>query len=738
MTPLYTTKSEFAIGLPPSFWAIDTETTLFQKPTIQGKTRTSPFVPGRLVLVSIAGHGAIEVWDRRDGATKVYELLENGQHLIFHNAAYDVPVLINYEPMLKSLFVKAYRENRIHCTKVLEVLTRIAKGVEQRLMHAKTTLADLARKYAGIQLDKKAHLIDDDEDIRLGFETYESGEVPVPPDALEYSAMDAVATYAVYGPLSRKAKRLAERPHRGVVNNDAAEKFGPLCERNHTMGDLALSWLSSFPIRVDRSAIEGASNRILLELSRYEDILREWTVTMPVVMTRKAGPIIVDKEVHWARRVKRKEVIAFCLFHKAIRFVLHGYALAKDLTPEVTSTGEVTLEREYWADHIPRMTPETWAQAEEPENIEARLSLWLAYTRLRMMMSRYIEPMMTSEFHWPRYMSLGARTTRTSASKIPIQQIPKHKDSLRGAFIPEDNRVFIEADYRSAELTALAQTYFNVYGGSKLGDAINRGDDPHISVAKDIFPDFNSETEERQKELRQACKAVNFGLPGGMGAATFAKFAAGFGVTFTLEEARQLRKQAIRADPELGAWLGTSARDRVTLAARNLHMTVDSLANHLGTARSDCAPNFNLTASRLRKWENGHGDYEIPTPIGFDKEFDLWKENSVSVDGTMRGGCFYCDARNLPFQSGIASVGKAAMFNLWAEHSSESVWQPAAFIHDSILLQTSGDADAVLYAQDLLRDCMGAALKEVCPDINGGLDVGEPMQAWGKLGGVFA
>jgi hypothetical protein len=521
------------------------------------------------------------------------------------------------------------------------------------------------------------------------------------------------------------------------------------------MGDIALAWFQQHPIRVDLGKVAHAQKKVGEEARRLEELLLRWKTVMPVIRKRKAGDVVEEAEMPWARRAKSGQLAGqFKLSHKVLRYVLEGYALRKGIDLERTSTGEATLERDFWSEHIPRLTPKLEtvsgcvvhpeSRYTEDTRTEARLSVWMAYTRLRMMESRYLFPLAAAERHYPQYRSLGARTTRTSASKFPIQQVPKRRDSLRGVFIPEDRYVFIEADYKAAELSSLAQSYHNLFGGSRLEEAINAGADPHIAVARRIWSDFDEKDEDEQAELRQAAKAVSFGLPGGMGPAKFAAFARGYGLRLTVEEARLLRAKALAADPELSRWLleQHSTQAKIELAAQNIGIPTSKLIDCLRAWKKKDEGQIHWFAAmkRLRKWERDPvaSEYEIPTRPNFNPKYDLWKSTSRSATGGMRGNCFFTEAHNFPFQGAIADIGKVALFNLWSVWNEECVWRPCAFVHDSILIQVLNSCDDRNYVAWVLEDCMTRAIWECLPDIQGGVDVGEPSEAWGKLGGVFA
>jgi len=122
-------------------------------------------------------------------------------------------------------------------------------------------------------------------------------------------------------------------------------------------------------------------------------------------------------------------------------------------------------------------------------------------------------------------------TGRTSSKKpsgaikgTQLQNMPT-KLNVRECFKPRDGYCFLGADYSSAELHTLAQACLDLFGESKLAEALNAGRDVHVQFASRILGLSYDEAYTRYKngdaEVK-ACrddeaKRCNFGLGGGMG-----------------------------------------------------------------------------------------------------------------------------------------------------------------------------------------------------------------------------
>jgi hypothetical protein len=138
-------------------------------------------------------------------------------------------------------------------------------------------------------------------------------------------------------------------------------------------------------------------------------------------------------------------------------------------------------------------------------------------------------------------------------NSVAILNLPR-KPGMRECFVPrnceleiplEHRRVFIAADFGMAELVSLAQVCYELFGESKLRDALNAGLDPHLDFAATMLGVSYEEAFARKHEVliadaRQMAKPFNFGKPGGLGIEKFILFArAQYRVTFgeTTEEA---------------------------------------------------------------------------------------------------------------------------------------------------------------------------------------------------------
>ncbi|MBW2273188.1 MAG: DNA polymerase I [Deltaproteobacteria bacterium] len=137
----------------------------------------------------------------------------------------------------------------------------------------------------------------------------------------------------------------------------------------------------------------------------------------------------------------------------------------------------------------------------------------LAWRQLSKLKSTYLDALpklvneATGRIH-PTFNQIGAATGRLSASDPNVQNIPIRSEEgvrIREAFVPEEGRVMLSADYSQVELRILA----HYSGDESLVDAFGNGEDIHRRTAAEVA---GIGVEEVSDEERARAKAVNFGI----------------------------------------------------------------------------------------------------------------------------------------------------------------------------------------------------------------------------------
>jgi len=137
----------------------------------------------------------------------------------------------------------------------------------------------------------------------------------------------------------------------------------------------------------------------------------------------------------------------------------------------------------------------------------------LEYRGLKKLLSTYVEslPLLvdkrTGRIH-TSYNQAVASTGRLSSNNPNLQNIPVRDErgrEIRKAFVPEEGRIFLSADYSQIELRLMA----HLSGDRNMIDDFLSGNDIHAATASKIF---GVEIKEVTKEMRSRAKTANFGI----------------------------------------------------------------------------------------------------------------------------------------------------------------------------------------------------------------------------------
>ena len=206
---------------------------------------------------------------------------------------------------------------------------------------------------------------------------------------------------------------------------------------------------------------------------------------------------------------------------------------------------------------------------------------------------------------------------------------------LRELFTPRPGNVFLGADGAQAELHALAEVCRKLFGFSRLGDLLDSNVDVHWYFAAQMLGITYEQIladKDKYKNYRTMAKAVNFGLPGGMGVDKLILSARkGYGVKIEPDEGKRLK----------ALWLATFPEIRLYF-----------------------------------DWVSSQGD-------GFT--------HIHPITGFVRGDCGYCDGANQGFQHLIAYAMKDALWLVDTACNTPGnplfgfrLWN---FVHDELLLE---------------------------------------------------
>jgi DNA polymerase I len=161
----------------------------------------------------------------------------------------------------------------------------------------------------------------------------------------------------------------------------------------------------------------------------------------------------------------------------------------------------------------------------------------------------------TNRIH-PEFNQLGAATGRFSCNNPNLQQIPHNSAEVpfRECFNPKPGYKFVVADYSSMEMRILAC----LSKDAKLVQAVKESDVHSFTAALMFGKEYSKDFKKLYPDLRQAAKAINFGLMYGMGAASLARQ-----INVTVEQGEEYMKRYFQNFPGVQKFLDGMANDAV-------------------------------------------------------------------------------------------------------------------------------------------------------------------------------
>ena len=572
------------------------------------------------------------------------------------------------------LWVKVANQGRIGDTMILDQLIRIARG---SAFPRERDLATVADKWAGIELDKS-----DPWRLRYG-EIIGQDWGSVDSDAWTYAAKDAIAARIVYVELRNAARRIV---HQHGIDPKLISQYGILTHRLQVQAAIALAAVSQRGLCVDVSRRQELEDRLRKQQSDLVDQLDQFPDF--------AGTFHRSKDGQLKSTPTGKPRIA----QKRLREVLERFAMENEIEPPRSAkTRVITLSKDFWKQHV-EIAPfiKTWLSLEET----AKLIQFFAKLQDDTVYSRY---------------TTIVRTGRTSCSKPNVQQMPR-ASGFREIFVPRPGHVLLTIDYSAVELRTLASVCETQFGYSKLADVVRAGSDPHVHTAATLMgidlEQFAQLPDDERKQRRQAAKAVNFGVPGGLGPAALSQYARlTYGTDLSVENAEAFREQFLTVIyPEVGEYMESDMYD---VLAGNLMCDVDDLTQCFRTdgllrgakgiiagrkTRRDGKPYTDRFVDSVWRWlrslnNNPHLSELINHEVaGTDLEKRLFFGTVITETGRPRGRATFTQRRNTPFQGMAADGAKIA---LWELHKAG--YRTVAFVHDEFLIELPEQED---YRQD--------------------------------------
>jgi DNA polymerase I-like protein with 3'-5' exonuclease and polymerase domains len=246
----------------------------------------------------------------------------------------------------------------------------------------------------------------------------------------------------------------------------------------------------------------------------------------------------------------------------------------------------------------------------------------------------------TKRIH-PEFNQMGAATGRFSCNNPNLQQIPRNQPEapFRECFNPAEGYKFVISDYSSMEMRILA----DLSGDEKFITAIRNGYDLHSYTAALMFGlEYSEDFKKKHADLRQAAKAINFGLMYGMGPGRLAAQ-----INVTPELGREYMEKYFSSYPSVRDFLKKVASE----AVRN---------------------GYSATPGGRKRW------YKMP-----DKNDPEYKKLIGSIER---------QAKNHPIQGTNADAMKFALVSLYERLKKEKIDAYILLsVHDEIVTECNAD-----------------------------------------------
>lgn len=527
----------------------------------------------------------------------------------------------------------------------------------------------------------------------------------------DYAIEDTHVTWHVYKHLREKAAALA---HRAGVSAEQYARHGPLTSRLQTRASIVLAQIGRNGMGIAQNKVDGVRDALRTKVDGLVEALGKYDPPLFTYYVRNPRT--------GERRVNKRTLVPH-LNYTALRVHLKraaeevGYAL-QDLPK--TPKGETATRLDEWR----RIAPDapivqTWSELADTAKI-----------------LQFVAQVDGKGSVHPGYRTC-VRTGRASCVQPNIMQMPKER-WFRQLFAPPPGYKYVIVDYSAIELRTLAAVLLDLYRKSKLAEVLRSGICPHTYTASmvtgwsydEIKAGVKAEKGDpepgKYSKARQAAKAINFGVPGGLGAKRLCSYARlNYGVEMEESEARSLRDALVYdVYPELARYL---SYDVFAVLAHNLDCYRHKLQRDL--ERADITSwHVERTLRRGGKCDNGrdiHQDVqshiwdtlqrhnknkalEYPIMCWQSDTRSLAGETVQTLTGRIRAGVDYGEARNTRFQGLAADGAKVA---LWRLH--QAGFRIVGFIHDEIVCEVPDDSKGNVEDKDAIERIMKEAMASV-------------------------
>jgi DNA polymerase I-like protein with 3'-5' exonuclease and polymerase domains len=631
----------------------------------------------------------------------------------FHNAAFDLAVVQMLKPGL-DVYAKV-EADLVWDTWLLHRLYTLATEGHTAGGDGEATLEACASRYLNIPVPKD-EVDGAGNQIRTSYGRFLGGRPEnIPSVYLEYLAKDVIATHRIFRELTRCIDEVltASREVWGYVSDDwlqdCQRRWGPLTHHIQLRAAIVLREITRAGLHVD----VRQRDKLITALRGERDLL--------ATRLREQGVLAKGEGSQKALQAKFRKLAAV---HPEVSFPKTDKGL-------FATSAEALHDL---ATYVPFV-----------EDLQK-------YRAVDKLLETFLSKLVRNVIH-PSFGVLTRSGRTSSFGEVNAQNLPRD-DRIRNCFVPTDGHVFLDLDYSTIELAALAQACTKQFGWtSEMAARINAGDDLHR-----VFAGFvtRKPPEKVSDSERGRVKPINFGKPGGMGTGalqTYAKMT--YGIEYTKEEIMELSERWLDLFPEMRDFLADKVNTPLelarvlglTLVDHNEHTEDNRMICHLENDENGHLPNPILgmmclkvmghddprtkagrpySAADLDYFWTRLGELATKMPEQFakairDRQPSIRLQRFVAsyvgragvfvLTGRLRAAAGYTACHNTIFQGLTSDGAKLGLWQVW-----RAGFRIANFIHDQILVEVP-EADDLKHHAEEIKGLMVDGMKEVLPEM---------------------
>jgi DNA polymerase I-like protein with 3'-5' exonuclease and polymerase domains len=625
--------------------AIDTETDLIEYPD-----NINP----NLICCTISDNDEIaEIYHHKSDTlynvlVAYFEDVYRGKVVIVGaNIAFDLAVLCKAFPKLEKFVWKVLQSGGISDIQIREKLKYIS--TQGRSDYKKVSLYELSKKYLHLNIGGKK------EKDSWRFRYKELREVPIrewPEEAINYAQNDAIYTRKIW----KIQERIRQKDQFLSMNSEALQ----------VASAFSLRCMEISGVRVNRNKLEKSRGRKEQLLYKSRGCLQH------------SGLMNDYGKRNYKKIQKIIKDLGGCSYTEKGQVKIDRVQLEKTYK----KTGDFRLKA--LLDYSKNL--------KYVSNFIPHLDFNRVHSNYNVIVSTLRTSCSSSKYYKYKGLPYGKKVIKRSSPvpSVNFQQIPR-EGGIRECIIPEEDHIFIDADYVSLELACFAQTCMSLFGYSDMAEALNRGENLHDTTAEAIYKvkkGFKNSEEANMRELiksgdkdaiecRRIAKIINLGIPGGQGA-----------------------KRILQTTKEAG----------ILASMKDVYGWIDVAKNRFRE--------FNEYFEWLRRQEYEPGFF------------------AVEVCGVWLAKKRYCEAANCKGMQTLGALGvKIAMCNLvraCRDLTSKSILlgsECKALIHDEFLMDT--DKNNIELKMREMAKIMLEGLSKVIPDVRISCEV-NAQRYWSK------